>query len=126
MGEAFTGKQQEFQDMLLRELMSEGHLRYPVVQKNAAGEYVTTMIEKDGPVAFMVTTTRNKLNPENETRMLSLEVNDTEEQTKAVIRKVAEVVGLNKKARTGYLRSWRDYQRWRRRANAVSSFRSRP
>jgi hypothetical protein len=111
MGEALTGKQVEFQDYLLRELMSEGKLRYPVVQK-IEGELVTTMIQKDGPVAFLVTTTRNKLDPENETRMLSLEVNDTEEQTKAVLRKVAAVVGLNKKARADELRRWHDYQRW--------------
>jgi phage/plasmid primase-like uncharacterized protein len=111
MGEALTGKQVEFQDYLLRELMSEGKLRYPVVQK-IQDELVTTMIEKDGPVSFLVTTTRNKLNPENETRMLSLEVNDTEEQTKAILRKVAAVVGLNKKARTDELCRWHDYQRW--------------
>lgn len=111
MGEALTGKQVEFQDYLLRELMSEGTLRYPVVQK-IEGELVTTIIEKDGPVAFLVTTTRNKLNPENETRMLSLEVNDTEEQTKAVLGKVAAVVGLNKKARADALCRWHDFHRW--------------
>ena len=111
MGEALTGKQVEFQDYLLRELMSEGKLRYPVVQK-IEGELVTTMIEKNGPVAFLVTTTRNKLNPENETRMLSLEVNDTEAQTKAVLGKVAEVVGLNKEMDIDDLRPWHDYQRW--------------
>jgi hypothetical protein len=111
MGEAITGKEVEFQDYLLRELMSEGKLRYPVVQK-IDGELVTTMIEKDGPVVFMVTTTRNKLNPENETRMLSLEVNDTEEQTRAVLDKVAEVVGLNKKSVAGNLQIWHAYQRW--------------
>jgi hypothetical protein len=111
MGEALTGKQVEFQDYLLRELMSEGKLSYPVVQK-IDGELMTTTIEKDGPVAFVVTTTRNKLNPENETRMLSLEVNDTEEQTKAVLGKLAAVIGLNKEVRADDLRPWHDYQRW--------------
>ena len=93
MGEAITGKEIEFQDYLLRELMSEGKLRYPVVQKNPDGELQTVTVEKEGPVAFLVTTTRNKLNPENETRMLSLEVDDSEAQTRTVMRKVAEVEG---------------------------------
>ena len=41
MGEALAGKEVEFQDYLLRELMSEGKLRYPVVQKieGAIGHY---------------------------------------------------------------------------------------
>jgi hypothetical protein len=110
MGEAITGKEVEFQDYLLRELMSEGKLRYPVVQK-IGGELQTITIEKNGPVAFMVTTTRNKLNPENETRMLSLEVNDSEEQTRAVLGKVAEVEGLNRKSSAADPRRWHDHQR---------------
>jgi DNA-binding MarR family transcriptional regulator len=111
MGEAITGKEVEFQDYLLRELMSEGKLRYPVVQK-ISGELVTRVIEKKGPVTFMVTTTRNKLNPENETRMLSLEVNDSEEQTRAVLGKVAEVIGLNGEFVAADLQPWHDHQRW--------------
>jgi phage/plasmid primase-like uncharacterized protein len=110
MGEAMSPEEAKFQDYLLRELMSKGKLRYPVAQK-VGDKIVTIMIEKDGPVSFLVTTTRNKLNPENETRMLSLEVNDTEEQTKAVIGKVAEVVGLNKEMDIDDLRPWHDYQR---------------
>jgi hypothetical protein len=76
------------------------------------GELVTTTIEKNGPVVFMVTTTRDKLNSENETRMLSLEVNDSEEQTRAVLDKVAEVIGLNKEPVGADLRAFHDYQRW--------------
>jgi hypothetical protein len=101
----------KFQDYTLRELMSKGKVIYRVPQK-VGNEIVTITIEKDGPVSFLVTTTRNKLDPENETRMLSLEVNDTEEQTKAVISKVAEVVGLNKEIDIDDLRTWHDYQRW--------------
>jgi Winged helix-turn-helix DNA-binding len=111
MGEAITGKEVEFQDYLLRELMSECKLRYPVVMK-INGELVTRVIEKNGPVVFMVTTTRNKLNPENETRMLSLEVNDSEEQTRAVLGKMAEIIGLNGESIASDLQPWHRYQRW--------------
>jgi hypothetical protein len=96
---------------LLRELMSAGRLRYPVVQK-IDGQMVTTTIEKEGSVAFMVTTTRNKLNHENETRMLSLEVDDSEEQTRAVLQKVALVEGRNQRGKAVDLQPWHDFQRW--------------
>jgi phage/plasmid primase-like uncharacterized protein len=110
MGEAQDGNEVRFQDYLLRELMSEGILRYPVVQK-IDGELVTITIERQGPVAFMVTTTRNKLNPENETRMLSLEVDDSEQQTRDVLGKVASIEGYNDTGNID-LRPWHDYQRW--------------
>ena len=111
MGEAGGADEQSFQDYLLRELISEGVLRYPTVEK-IGGELQTRVIEKRGPVSFMVTTTRLKLHAENETRMLSLEVDDSEEQTRAVLNKVAEVEGLNASVGVVNYSRWQDYQRW--------------
>ena len=111
MGEAITGEEVKFQDYLLRELMSENRLQYPVVQK-INDEFQTIIVEKNGPVSFIVTTTRNKLNPENETRMLSLEVDDSEAQTKAVLQKVASSQGYNRGERGIDFKVWHDYQRW--------------
>jgi hypothetical protein len=111
MGEATATDEQNFQDYLLRELMSEGRIRYPTVQK-VGGELMTTTIEKNGPVAFLVTTTKNKLHPENETRMLSLEIDDSETQTKNVLGKVAQVEGLNHATAQVDHKPWQDFQRW--------------
>jgi hypothetical protein len=111
MGEATATDEQEFQDYLLRELMSESRIRYPTVQK-VGGELVAVTIEKEGPVAFLVTTTKSKLHPENETRMLSLEIDDSENQTKDVLRKVAQVEGLNHSAVQVDYGPWQDLQRW--------------
>jgi hypothetical protein len=111
MGEASALDEQAFQDYLLRELMSEGRIRYPTVQK-VGNELVTVIIEKEGPVVFLVTTTQNKLHHENETRLLSLEVDDTEDQTKAVLEKVAKVEGLNEEAALIDYKKWQDFQRW--------------
>src|SRR5262249_34293774 len=96
---------------VLRELMSEGRIRYPVAQK-VGKDIKTVIIDKTGPVAFMVTTTKNKLHPENETRMLSLEIDDTEHQTKEVLRKVAKVEGLSHSATLVDHKPWQDFQRW--------------
>jgi hypothetical protein len=111
MGEATATDEQEFQDYLLRELMSESRISYPTVQK-VGGELVAVTIEKKGPVAFLVTTTKSKLHPENETRMLSLEIDDSENQTKDVLSKVAQVEGLNHSAAQVDCGPWQDFQRW--------------
>jgi hypothetical protein len=113
MGEATDMKQTEFQDNLLRQFMSDGRLEYPVVKKDqTTGEFVTVTIVIEGPVAFFVTTTKDKLHPENETRMLSLEVDDSQKQTERVIDKVAELEGLNQALGAIDFRPWHDYQRW--------------
>jgi hypothetical protein len=113
MGEASGTDEQAFQDYLLRELMSEGRLTYPTVQK-VGNEMVTRVICKEGPVSFLVTTTRNKLHAENETRMISVEMDDSEVQTRAVLAKVAEVEGLNAAVGLIDFDRWRDFQRWLR------------
>jgi hypothetical protein len=116
MGEAVETEEQAFQDYLLRELMSEGKLKYPVVTK--IGNIMTTIIiEKNGPVSFFVTTTRTKLHQENETRMLSLEIDDSEGQTKKVLGMVARVEGMNTAAAAIDYKPWHDFQRWLRAGN---------
>ena len=112
MGEAAGVEEKEMQDYLLRELISEGVLHYPVPMKVEGGGFQTVTVTKHGPVAFLVTTTKAALHPENETRMLSLEVDDSEEQTRRVLDKVAEVLGRNSAKAVVDFEPWRDYQRW--------------
>jgi hypothetical protein len=51
------------------------------------------LIEREGPTGLIVTTTAVKLHPENETRLLSLTVSDTQAQTQAVMAALADEVG---------------------------------
>src|SRR5262249_48721681 len=111
MGEAHGQEEYKFQDYLLRELMSEGKLRYSVPMK-VGNKIETTTIEKNGPVAFLVTTTRNSLNPENETRMLSLESDEREEQPRRVLSKIATVEGYGEELADSDYQPWHDFQRW--------------
>lgn len=111
MGEAVATDEQNFQDYLLRELMSEGRIRHQAPQK-IGNDIVTVTIEKEGPVAFVVTTTKTKLHVENETRMISLEVDDSDQQTARVLVKVAQVDGLNDAGTRVDYEPWRDFQRW--------------
>jgi len=111
MGEAAGAEEQSLQDYLLRELLSAGRLVYPVVQK-IGNELMTITIEKNGPVCFFVTTTKAALHPENETRLMSIEVDDSDVQTLSVIGKVAEAVGLNAERTVIDHEPWRNFQRW--------------
>jgi hypothetical protein len=51
---------------------------------------VPKVIEREGPSGLLVTTTALRLHPENETRMLSLTVTDTMEQTAFVFQALAD------------------------------------
>jgi hypothetical protein len=88
--------------------MSSGKLTYMRVERG-----ITTAITIDGPVSFMVTTTKNRLNMENESRMLSLYASDSEAQTRRVFEKIASTRGLIDEPPIDdeRLGGWRDFQR---------------
>jgi hypothetical protein len=74
---------------LMRSLLSEGHIRYETVEKTKDG-LQARLIEREGPTGLIVTTTALRLHAENETRLFSVPVNDSPEQTQAILRRVAE------------------------------------
>jgi hypothetical protein len=79
-----------FANYLLRSLLSEGRLSYETVEKR--GEtFVARRMEREGPTGLVVTTTRAFLHPENETRLISITLEDSPEQTKAILRFLASV-----------------------------------
>jgi hypothetical protein len=84
-----AGMASDFATYLIRSLLSEGRVRYETVEKTKEG-LVPRLIEREGPTGLIVTTTNLRLHPENETRMLSLTITDTCEQTAAVFRALAQ------------------------------------
>jgi DNA-binding transcriptional ArsR family regulator len=102
-----AGMSGEFATYLMRSLLSEGCVRYETVERTSEG-IRPRLIEREGPTGLVVTTTAVKLHPENETRLLSLTVTDTQEQTQAVMAALAEEAGeaaLN-------LEAWHALQIW--------------
>jgi hypothetical protein len=83
-----AGMASDFGSYLIRSLLSEGGIRYELVEKTKDGMR-PRLIEKDGPTGLIITTTATRLHAENETRVLSLTVKDTPEQTAAVMRALA-------------------------------------
>jgi hypothetical protein len=102
-----SGLSSDFQSYLVRTLLSEGRIIYETVDKTKDG-LKARRIEKEGPTGFICTTTSINLHPENETRMLSLTVNDTKEQTKAILMALAD----NHKSECKDPGKWHALQRW--------------
>jgi hypothetical protein len=101
-----AGMASDFATYLIRSLLSEGRLRYETVEKTRNG-LASKFIEREGPTGLIVTTTSIRLHPENETRMLSLTVSDTQEQTAAVFRALA-----NGGTHNADLSQWQALQTW--------------
>lgn len=102
-----AGMSSDFASYLIRSLLSEGRLRYETVEKTKAG-LVPRIIEREGPTGLIVTTTSVSLHPENETRMVSLGVTETREQTAAVFQALAQETKTNAPDIT----AWHSLQRW--------------
>jgi hypothetical protein len=73
---------------LMRSLLSEGEIRHQIVEKTKDGMR-GRMIHIPGPTGLVVTTTRDQLHPENETRVLTIVANDTREQTRRIFLALA-------------------------------------
>jgi hypothetical protein len=76
----------DFLSYLIRTLLSEGRIAWDTVEKT---KLKPVHIEKEGPTGLITTTTRIKLHPENETRLIAILADDTPEQTAGVLRRLA-------------------------------------
>jgi hypothetical protein len=106
-----TGLESDFATYLLRSLLSEGHIRYETVEKTPDG-IKPRVIERKGPTGCLLTTTATQLHPENETRMLSVTVDDSREQTRAILDRLADDVEVSVD-----LQPWHALQTWLKGAN---------
>jgi hypothetical protein len=79
---AGLGKMGEY---FVRTLVSEGHIRHEVTEKGEDGRLTTRVIEQEGPAGVVLTTTEIELYLDNETRMFSVTVTDTAEQTLRIL-----------------------------------------
>jgi hypothetical protein len=97
----------DFGTYLVRSLLSEGRICYDTVEKTKDG-LKSRRIEREGPTGLITTTTAIHLHPENETRLLSLTITDTPEQTKAIMQAQA---GRQGRANSLDLAPWHALQR---------------
>ena len=100
----------DFGTYLVRSLLSEGRIFYETVEKTKDG-LKARRIEREGPTGLITTTTAVGLHPENETRLLSVTVTDTPEQTKLIMRAQA-----GRQGRTDNF----DFARWHALQQAIA------
>lgn len=93
---------------IVRSLLSEGRIEYPVTIKDEDGSLKTVKLVKEGPTNLVTSTTSISLHPENETRMLSLSSNDSQAQTRAVMLGAADDISPP----PDQPEDWIAYQRW--------------
>lgn len=101
------GNEDNLTSYFVRTLLSEGHLVYEYTAGTPNTGFHTERVVKEGPTNVVFTTTRTKVHPENETRCLSLNTDDSPEQTKAVLEQLAV-----EEAPDVDLRPWHELQRW--------------
>jgi hypothetical protein len=114
-----AGLNSEFASYLIRSLLSEGRIAYDTVEKTSEG-LKAKHIEREGPTGLIVTTTSVQLHPENETRMLSITVKDSREQTRKIMLSVAARASGSEYAAsnqvTPEMEAWHALQVWLRRS----------
>jgi hypothetical protein len=100
--------------MFLRTLISEGYIKYETVEKNEFGELEARVIEKQGPTNLILTTTASNIHHENETRMISVYPDESEEQTRAVMGRIANAyAGTDTSAEVeAELERWHKFHNW--------------
>lgn len=105
-----SGLQGREGNMLVRTLISEGLIRWEVAGREQDG-FATREVVRPGPIAFVMTTTHNVLHGEDETRALSIQVDDTTAHTRRVLDSIAgRYSGAADKVVN--LVPWHAYQRW--------------
>ena len=102
----------DFQNYLIRSLLSEGRVRYETIEKTPEG-LQARLIEREGPTGLFLTTTALSLHPENATRLLSIPVSDSTAQTQRVLRALAMTTndGVAGDLSSG-LGKWHALQEW--------------
>jgi hypothetical protein len=76
----------------LREMQSAGRLS-KLMPVKVSGKFVTVLIEQEGPIAYLETTTVAKVFDEDENRSLSLQTDEQASQTKRIIEHLAARAG---------------------------------
>jgi hypothetical protein len=85
------GMDDDFLNYVVRTLLSEKQIIYYTVQKNLEGQLLTVEKRVPGPTGLLTTTTRFSLHPENATRCLFLQADDSPEQTARILAECFEV-----------------------------------
>jgi hypothetical protein len=112
----------------IRVMQSGNCLEYEATEKMPNGEMRNVVHRVEGPTVIVQTTTKNHLHPENETRVFPIYIDESEQQTKRIIRSVlteAAGRGISKTDKESVLQVWRDAVRLLEPGEVVMTFAER-
>lgn len=101
------GNEEDLASYFVRTLLSEGRIDYDVTVRGEEGKFTTQRITKEGPTNLVFTTTKTHVHAENETRILSLNTDDSTAQTRNVLLALAD-----ESERSVDFVEWRQLQVW--------------
>jgi len=85
--------------VLIRQLLSEGRIKYLTVTSTAKEGLKSETLLKEGPTGLIMTTTADELNKEDESRILSVNIRESADQIKqALLAKVGKAKGISTEA----------------------------
>jgi hypothetical protein len=97
-------------DYAIRTLQSEKFLQWEFVDTKKGLQKKTNHVR--GPAAFLQATTRSVLHAENETRMLFIQIDESEEQTRAIMeRQAAQFASGGLRSGDGVFTEWQNHIR---------------
>ena len=88
----------------LRQLLSEGKVRYATVQKTKDGMVGQELPPLEGPTGLIMTTTANTLHPEDESRMLSYHLDESPERIREAL--IGQATGFRSERRALDTEPW--------------------
>lgn len=97
IGEA-AGLSQGVGRAFLRQLLSEGKVRYATVQSTSKGLVGQELKPLEGPTGLILTTTANALHPEDESRMLSYHLDESMGRIQAALMSQAHLLQAEPRA----------------------------
>ena len=106
-----SGLQGREGNLLVRTLISEGYVRWETTAQ-IGKKTQTREVLRPGPIAFVMTTTHAQLHGEDETRALSIQVDDSREHTQRVLGSIADRYTASTQPSAVDVRAWHAYQRW--------------
>lgn len=81
----------------LREMLASGKLSKLVTTKDSDGQPCATLIEQEGPIAYLESTTSTSIHDEDATRLLPLVTDESAKQTEIIIEAMRKkAIGENK------------------------------
>lgn len=80
----------EHGNLQMRTLLSEGVIEHLVTERADDGEFYSREVRKEGPTGLITTTTLLRIHDEDESRLLSVPMNDSSEQIRRVLQATAE------------------------------------